>query len=57
MIGVYPQWSNFKAISYDMAFLFYSVKFQQKYAKVIQKVMLNITKSVFQANIFKKSFL
>ena len=57
MIGVYPKWSNFKAISYDMAFLFYSVKFQQKYAKVIQNTILNTTKSKFHINIFKKSVL
>ena len=57
MIGVYPKWSNFKAISYDMAFLFYSVKFQQKYAKVTQNTILNTTKSKFHINIFKKSVL
>ena len=57
MIGVYPKWSNFKAISYYMAFLFYSVKFQQKYAKVTQNTILNTTKSKFHINIFKKSVL
>lgn len=57
MIGVYPKWSNFKAISYDMAFLFYSVNIQQNCLNITQNEILNITKSKFHINIFKKSFL